>query len=311
MSVFVKPLPLIEVEGFKISFEMLWIKEDTPFLGKTAKGVVLLVPVYNTSMRCWNLFNRALERLDPMPEKVIFLENNSIDDTLNLVWNVKYPHEVIRVWFRDDATKGPLHEYDGIANARDLLLTRARTYGAKMAIFLDDDCIPRDKDFIQQFIDNKLDICGGTYTREFVEGNLVASKWWIEALDDMPVETPEKRKAVVATIDQARIKNFPMMAFDYIDFVEGKLYKCSVTSAGAMALGEKVLQDRRLNFAPVPHHLSRHPLGTSEDFGFCLLCASLGYTIYLDFKIKFGHLGSTSQFFIKERPWVVDSDFKY
>lgn len=290
---------------------MLWIREDTPFLGKVAKGVILLVPVYNTGMRCWKLWERAIERLDPAPEKVIFCENNSTDDTLGLISNVKFPHEIIRVWFRDNATKGPLKEYDGIANARQLLLTRARTYGAKMAIFLDDDCIPSQKNFIQMFLDDKLDIVGGTYTREFVEGNLVASKWWLEAIDDMPVEEPYKRKAVEASIVEGKKKGYPMMAFDYIDFIEGKIYKCSVTSAGAMALSEKAIQDRQLTFAPVHHELAKHPLGTSEDFGFCLMGASLGYTIYLDFRIKFGHLGSKSEFFVKERPWVVDSDFKY
>src|SRR5208337_3014652 len=103
MSYSPKPVPLVEVDGFRVSLPLIWIKEDTPFQGSIAKGVVLLIPVYNTSFRCWNVLERALYRLDPLPEKVIFCENNSEDITLDLLKNFKLPHEIIRVWFRADA----------------------------------------------------------------------------------------------------------------------------------------------------------------------------------------------------------------
>jgi hypothetical protein len=169
--------PLIRIDKFDVSVTMMWIRDDTPFLGKVAKGVVLLIPVYNTSQRCWSVLEKALYRLDPLPEKVIFLENNSTDNTLNLIWNFKLPHEVIRLWFRKDAAYGDEHAYDTIAVVRHMLFTRARTCGAKLAIFLDDDCIPERRDFIQAFLDDNFDICGGTYTRDFPEGFYVATKW--------------------------------------------------------------------------------------------------------------------------------------
>lgn len=298
---------LIEIEGFKVSFPLMWIRDDTPFLGEVAKGVILLVPIYNSTKRCWKVFERALYRLDPLPEKVIFCENNSTDNTLELINNFQLPHEVIRVWFKEDAAKG--QPYEGIGNVRQLLLTRARQPNVKMAIFLDDDCIPQDKNFIQKFIDNNFDICGGTYTRDFPEGTLVASKWSMNApIEDMPRGTnPVIRRGIEKSIVEGRKHGCNCLGFAYTSFEEGKIYKVTITSAGALALSQKVLQDRQLNFIPIRHDLSETG-EVSEDFGYCLLANNLGYVIYLDFRMKFAHLGA----FTKDRPWAtyVD-DFRY
>jgi hypothetical protein len=311
-------LPLIEIDDFKLSFSLLWVRDDTPFLGKVAKGVVLLVPIYNTSKRCWKVWEKAIYRLDPLPEKVIFCENNSTDNTLELITNFQLPHEVIRVWFRSDATKGPLREYEGIANVRQLLLTRARIYGASAAIFLDDDCIPQDKDFIQRFLndiyyDKNLDIVGGSYTRDFPEGTTVASKWAVDfPIKEMPSgNNPLTVIGLKKTIEGAKKNNLPMLAFYYENFLEERIYKCSVTSGGALALSQKILQDMRMNFVPLRHDLTpTHEV--SEDFGFCLLGGSLGYTIYLDFTIKFAHLGAMSNDSMKNRPWAIyEKGFEY
>jgi len=186
--------PLIEIEGFKCSFNMIWVRDDSPFLGEPAKGVVLLVPVFNTSARCWKVWERAIYRLDPLPEKVIFCENNSTDNTLELINNFQLPHEVIRVWFKPDASRG--NEYGPIAHVRQLLLTRARTYGAKTAIFLDDDCIPERRDFIKMFLKDNFDICGGSYTRDFPNGTLVASLWSIDLPEDNFPKTKSHKKEV-------------------------------------------------------------------------------------------------------------------
>lgn len=291
---------LFEMDGFKLFLSMLWIHDDTPFSGKVAKGVVLLVPVYNTSQRCWSVFEKALYRLDPLPEKVIFLENNSIDNTLSLIWNFKLPHEVIRLWFRKDSASVKEHAYDTIAIVRDMLFTRARTYGAKLAIFLDDDCIPQHRDFIQMFLDDNLDICGGTYTRDFPEGFFVASKWDVNLpsnvlpKSDLPIEEYKKKGYVAALYSYVTLEN------------DGRrIFECSCTSGGALALGQKVIQDRRLEFYPI--HQSSWGGIHAEDFGFCLYAGKLGYKIHLDFAIKFAHLGS----FQKKRPWVENEYFEY
>jgi hypothetical protein len=315
MSLFPKPIPLIDIDDFKLSLSMMWIRDDTPFLGRVAKGVVLLVPVYETSKRCWKVFERALYRLDPLPEKVIFCENNSNDNTLELISNFKLPHEVIRVWFRKDAGKTKSQNFEPIANVRQLLLTRARTYGAKMAIFLDDDCIPQDRDFIEAFTNNNLDICGGEYLRDFPEGTFVASGWEVDSpIEDMPNgDNLLAVKNLRETIKRAKMHNCPMLIFYYENFSKEAIYKPTVTSAGAMALSEKILQDRRLNFVPLRHDLVKHPEGVSEDFGFCLLARSFGYEIFLDFRIKFAHLGGVSNTAVKHRPWAVDeaNDFEF
>jgi len=309
-------LPLIEIENFKVSFTLLWVRDDTPFLGKVAKGVVLLVPVYNTTRRCWKVFERALYRLDPQPEKVIFCENNSTDNTLELIENFQLPHEIIRVWFKPDATKG--QPYEGIANVRQLLLTRARRPDVKFAIFLDDDCIPQDKNFIEKFLDdmyydNNLDIVGGSYTRDFPEGTLVCCKWLMTApIDEMPRGTiPIIKQGIEKSIEEGRKKNFNALGFDYKDFEEGKIYKVNMTSAGALALSRKVLDNRELNFVPIRHDLSETK-EVSEDFGFCLLANTLGFSIHFDFRIKFAHLGALSNESIKNRPWAVyDKEFEF
>lgn len=294
--------PLIEIEGFKCSFNMIWVRDDSPFLGEPAKGVVLLVPVFNTSARCWKVWERAIYRLDPLPEKVIFCENNSTDNTLELINNFQLPHEVIRVWFKPDASRG--NEYGPIAHVRQLLLTRARTYGAKTAIFLDDDCIPERRDFIKMFLKDNFDICGGSYTRDFPNGTLVASLWSI----DLPEDNFPKTKSHKKEVEECKKLEYRVLGYPYeILEKDGRTkFRCTVTSAGAMALGQKVLQDKRLDFYPL------HPeLGdkgeVSEDFGFCLFAGTLGYKVYLDFAIKFAHLGVISiANEPKHRPWVVN-----
>jgi hypothetical protein len=281
---------------------MLWVAQDTPFLGTIAKGVILLVPVFNTSLRCWKVWEKAIYRLDPLPEKVVFCENNSSDNTLELISNFQLPHEIIRVWFKPDAAKED--EYGPIAQVRQLLLTRARTYGAKIAIFLDDDCIPERRDFIQMFLDDNLDICGGSYTRDFPNGNMVSSLWDIS----MPKMKFPKTASYKKDIENCKKAGYHILGYSYeILEKDGRTkFECTALSAGALALGQKVLQDKQLDFYPL------HPeLGdkgeVSEDFGFCLFAGTLGYTIYLDFAIKFAHLGGFSiANEPKHRPWVID-----
>lgn len=294
---------LFEMDGFKLSLSMLWVERDTPFQGKVAKGVVLLIPVYNTSRRCWSVLEKALYRLDPLPEKVIFLENNSSDNTLRLIWNFKLPHEVIRLWFRKDAAIAEEHIYDTIANVRDILFTRARTYGAKLAIFLDDDCIPERRDFIKMFLDDNLDICGGMYTRNFPEGFYVATKWSVY----LPSSVLPKSKL---DIEEYKRNNYPAVLYKYetLERDGRRFFECSCTSGGALALSQKVLQDSRLEFFPI--HKSDWG-GASEDFGFCLYAGKLGYKIFLDFTIKFAHLGLHFKYAPKSRPWIEGEHFEY
>lgn len=98
--------------------------------------VILLVATYNGNHN-WELFSESLYKLNPAPDKVIFCENNSTDGTLNNLVNFKLPHEIIRVWFKEDMQSQIQVErwdYLTIAHPRQLLLTRAKQLNPDYAI---------------------------------------------------------------------------------------------------------------------------------------------------------------------------------
>jgi hypothetical protein len=223
-------------------------------------SVILLVATYNSSNR-FEQWAEFIYQLRPKPDLVIFAENNSTDNTLELLRNFKLPHEIIRVNFVADVQLH-LGPYGAISNIRDLLLTRARQLNPDYAIFVDDDVFIFSVDAIKRLTSWKKDIVGGAYLRDFPEGLYIASKWNVEGK--------------------------PFMR----DWVEQSLEEVTMTSGGCMCLSRKVLQDRRLHFSPVEED-------KSEDFGFCWLARTLGYTVWLDGITKIGH-GEH----IKYRAWV-------
>lgn len=281
------------MDGIVLPIEVYWIQQAKPYTGRIAQDVVLLVPVYN-SIRLLKVWTAAIERLNPMPEKVIFCENNSTDETLKFISEWSFPHEIIRVWFKSDAAED--NHFEPIGHVRDLLLTRARRLNIKMAIFIDDDILPESQDFIQQFLSNNLDICGGDYLRPFPEGLFIASKW---DPDDVPIK--EMPFVPLEFIKKSRKQKKYIAVSPNI--VNDRIYKVTMTSAGALALSPKLIQDRRMAFVPIRHDLSLDHI-TSEDFGFCLLAKTLGYRVYLDMRIKFSHMVRMD----KKRPWLVTKD---
>lgn len=250
-----------QLENVWLTNNMKWIRDDPPFMGEVAKGVILLVPIYNASERCWKIFERALYRLDPLPEKVVFCENNSTNDTLSKIWAFKLPHEVIRIWIRKDAGK-----VINIAAARDLLLTRARTYGAKTALFLDDDIIPFNRDILKTIKYNKLDLCCGNHCGLIPVNGVVSVVTNGGFITDLPKPT---------------IYRFN---FEALEESEQKLCKIDFAGGAFFALGEKVIKDTRLNYFPI------HKVGDPEDIGFCRQANELGYRIIHDYSLKFVHL---------------------
>lgn len=215
-----------------------------------------------------------LHKLDPSPDIIFFLENNSSDSTLSfIVNNCRLPYKIIRLWFRKDAVKitGP---YDTIAHVRQLLLTAARNYNPEYAIFLDSDVYPIDKDLIVKLTSWREDILGGMYIRHYPEGIFVASKWQ-KSDGKFLLKSP---RSLVKPLDAP-----------------------FATSAGCLCLSNRVIQDRRLDFYPVLDWR-----GASEDYGYCIKARRLGYEIFLDTVTKVWH--DHNRTVRREKPWSKERD---
>jgi len=230
--------------------------------------VILLVPTHNAADHL-ELWSDNLYLLDPPPDKVIFCENNSTDDTLRWIDKLKLPHELIRIWFRDDIETQILkeeNEYLNIAHVRQLLLTRARHLNPDYAIFVDDDVIP-PKDLIQKIINSSKDMIGFNYYRHYPEGIWLSSK----AFNSSPAV---KGNMYYDLVFASRIcTTLPKYREKY---VEDNLLQVDCMSGGCMGLSSKIIQDRRLNFYPI--NLMKW---TSEDFGYCVKATRLGYKVWV------------------------------
>jgi len=214
--------------------------------------VILLVPVFNVSKR-FKEWAECIYNLKPKPNKVIFAENNSKDNTLELIKDFKLPHEIIRVWFKDDAQQ-VLGPYANIANIRQLLLTKARSIDPDYAIFVDDDVFIMSTDAIKTIISYKKDIVGGAYLRWYPEGTFLASKW--------------------------RLHNDQIQLRDWVDL---PIQEVEMTSGGFLCLSRRIIQDENMDFYPIKDNES------SEDYGYCVLAKKYNYKTYLNGTIKLEH----------------------
>lgn len=275
----------VRVDDIDLPLSCFWVKDRPPFCGKIAKGVIFLVPVYNSSDHIKTWF-KMVERLDPMPEKVIFCENNSTDDTLKLISEWKFPHEIIRIELVPNASRVIDNRYGAIAIVRELLLTRARYLNPKFAIFIDDDIFPESCNFIELITKSEKDIVGGVYMRPLQEGHSFEVEWVIDTrwsvdqpIEQMPkfAETLEEEKQKVR--EWTTEGNF---ALSFVNVEKNKLYEVESTGTGCMCLSSKVVQDRKLCFYPMWGK-------ESEDFGFCLSAGTIGYQIFLDSSVKCAH----------------------
>jgi len=100
--------------------------------------ILVLMPTYRVA-KFWDLTTCHLYRMDPQPDKWIFTENNSPDDTVYRVSQFKRSHELIRFWVRRDASLYMETPYDPVGIARQFLLQRARQLDPDWAVFIDAD----------------------------------------------------------------------------------------------------------------------------------------------------------------------------
>ena len=282
---------MITIGNIQLDDKCQWIvdRNKTRNKGKTAKGVVLLVSTQNIEVQ-WNAWRMMVKALDPLPEKVIFCENDSSDKTVDLINKWDFPHELLT--FKSKTKKNKEDIYESVAKNRQKLLDRAREIEPSYALFLDDDVFPHDVDIIDKLTKKKLPIVGGLYIRPFEDkGVFVASKWHLDTpLDELPPAINLKD-----LVEDAKKKGLPYLMFSDC---EDKLYEVAGTSAGCMCIRGDVINDEKLNFYPREIDLVKG--GISEDFGYCLIAQKLGYKVYLDGSIRLEHLLPTPN---RLRPW--------
>jgi hypothetical protein len=251
-----------------------------------AEGVILLTPVRNVE-ELWFAWEKMVKALDPRPEKVIFCENNSTDRTLELVWNWDYPHEVIRIWTRDDAAT-PERKYEVIAQVRDLLLDRARQLDPDYAIFLDYDVFPVSRDLIARLTSHGKDAVGGVYRRCAYPNQMwICGAFLIEPLLEKRI--PKRLRA-----DLRRRSKRGEVAVQLSNCTP-ELHPALGAGMGCFRISQRIIRNRNVYFHPTIE-------GMSEDYSFCDRILREGFEIYLDGGARLLHAYPTPS---KERPWLI------
>lgn len=285
---------MIVVDGIQLSDKCSWITKrthDQP-KGRVLNGVFILVSSQNVSMQ-WIAWQRMVMSLNPLPQKFIFCENDSDDETLQLIKEWDFPHELMS--FRAKTDRDDI--YSAIAQNRQKLLERARELDPKFVVFLDDDVFPHNQDFLDLLVRDDLPIVGGKYIRAFQEGVFVASKWSVDA----PVEDLPPAIGLEELVDDAKKNKTPYLMFSDC---EDKLYKVAATSAGCMCIRGDVIKDERLNFYPRKQKMIDNMV--SEDFAYCVDASRFGYETYLDGRVRLEHLLPGPN---RLRPWSNTSNY--
>jgi glycosyltransferase involved in cell wall biosynthesis len=226
-----------------------------------------------------------LEPLDPQPDLYLFAENNSTDRTLALVNGFRERHELIRVWFRDDAVpalvRGGGTFFDIVGIMRQLLLQRARQLDLDYAIFIDSDVWPVSRELVRELCSsNGFDIVGGPVYRYYPQGMRLSALWW----------------APPGSRHRFQLRMLP---------TTGKLLEeVAAVGGGCMRLNRRVIEDRRLNFYPVRRDWLQAG-EVSEDFGYCLEAQALGYSVGLDTTLELNHYSPPD--LVARKQWTVDA----
>ena len=252
------------------------------------------MPAYRIAKH-WDQIAYFLYQMDPQPDKWIFCENNSPDDTVYRLARFKRPHELIRFWVRRNVACYSDTMFDIIAIARQFLLQRARQLDPDWAVLIDSDIEVLTPNILDRLTSHdcvevandphtrRCDIVGAPYLRWSPVGTYLSCAW---QLPYGPRINPE-----------AMFLKEPMRLWDTW---------MAAVSGGCMALSRRILQDRRLNFYPVER--PELDVKAGEDFSYCLDARRLRYVIGLDSSVKLGHLNRMTLW--GDSPWQVDENLK-
>lgn len=263
-------------------------------------SVILLVATYNGAHN-FELWSEWIYRLNPAPDLLVFLENNSTDGTLDNIKSFKLPHEIIRIWMREDLGEHlkVTWEYEHIAHIRQLLLTRAKKLNPDYAIFMDDDTLP-PHDMIAKFLETKKDIVGGVYYRAFPEGVFLATKFYHH--DEKFRKRGNYLLAQLESIREATSKTEYYISKKLFSD-DGNIVEVPMTSGGCLCLSRRAIQHPQLYFYPHPvKEFTDVP--SSEDFGYCMRARRMGIKTYVDLRILCRHLFDVRKM---PRAWAVET----
>ena len=226
------------------------------------------MPIYRAA-RFWDQVASVLYKLDPQPDLWLFAENNSPDNTFERLQRFHRPKEILRPHFtpRELADAQP---YDVIGKVRQLLLERVRQLNPDYLLFLDSDIRIISTGLLWDMPLRGKDILGGPYARPFPQGLFLAALW-------------------------------PGTPFYLHRRATKSMERVAAVGGGCMMLSQRLIQDRRVNFIPVPEN-------SSEDYGYCLTAAKYGYESWLDGTIGLLHWVTSNH--IRGKAWQVDENLK-
>lgn len=183
------------------------------------------------------------------------------------VSTVPVPHRRLTELYPELAQEWARSRFLEIALYRNMLLDEARRVRPDMAVFLDMDVVP-PKDFVKCFAEDGRDVCAGV-VKTFNNN-------WDEVLSFGTFDEP-------FFTDLHWARQVPKESLTKVDFA----------NTACMALGRRVLADEQARFESLWVDYKGEKLLLSEDHAFCRLLTELGYAVYLDSRIRCGHLRET------------------
>jgi len=236
--------------------------------------VVFLIPTCNKAEILAQAL-KLMDELDPQPSKYVFLENNSEDDTLQVLteWQRTHPSEILRLWLREDAVQVIGQKYGVIGLIRQMLLDRARKMNVDYAVFMDDDIFIPYTDFITRITAWRKHLVGTPYPYFAQYEGLRLSPIWFQ--------NGHSTQQVAKTVCDG---------FNEVHSVAG----------GVMCISRTLLMDDRVNFLPL---IDTEQRKLGEDIGYCVKARQQGYKVYVDCSMIMGHYVET----VRQKAWHADA----
>jgi hypothetical protein len=155
---------------------------------------------------------------------------------------------------------GWLRNYLEVAAVRELMLQHPLVKASNHALFLDSDVMP-PRDTIQTLVGDQKDIVGGIVRIPDFYGNTVLAFGSFTPLFRFAKAIPKEEVAQVDSVNTA-----------------------------CMLLSHDVINDGRLSFSPIAQSDGIERQMMSEDQAFCFTAGKVGYSVWVDTRIRCSHL---------------------